>query len=870
MEAERWHLIEKIYHSALDRDPSERAIFLETACSADEDLRREVESLLASSSDAGTFIESPAVQVAAGLLTKEEIEKETAAESLLPGTSISHYQIVEKIGAGGMGEVYRAHDPRLGRDVALKVLPAALTGDPDRLRRFEQEARAAAALNHPNILAIYDVGTWQYGIPYVVAELLEGETLRARLQNGPLPIRTAILIASQICMGLAAAHDKGIVHRDLKPDNLWLTKDGGVKILDFGLAKLLPEKLVPPDLEATATETTSTRIMGTLGYMSPEQIRGRSLDQRTDIFSLGAVLYELLSGRRAFQGPTPADTISAILTRDPAELSSTNEAIPAVVSGIVRRSLEKNPDDRFHSARDVAFALTAASDPAIPEVNNSSRITAFNRKLLLMFFLVITAFACLWLWSPASIRRVLGRTSTVRAIAVLPLENLSGNSEQDYFADGMTDELITELANIPDVRVISRSSVKQFRATQQPLSEIANKLHVDAVLEGSVLKQGDRVRITTQLVRASNDLHIWAHTYEGGLSDIIRLQNDVARSVAGAINAKLNPASEQSPQAHPTPVPPAAYDAYLKGLYSSGKLTPDDMQKSYDSFSAAIAADPNFAPAYAGLAEAYSWAAGLEFLPSNQALPKAEAAANRALELDPQIAMAHHALAWVDYALKWDYSSAENEFRRAITLAPNNSTAHLWYGMFLAQRNRPAESLAEMARAKELDPFSDIVNGLSLTPLMTTREYDKVIAQAIQLLQSNPNDGLAGWFLMSAYEESGDYANAIAQQEKLALSWGGNAQQVAKDFATLRNDFRDHGPRSYWLYREKSAATDPFGLGVAQAHLAETDAMFTNLGKACEQHSTALLYNIQTEPAFDPYRSDPRFRALLQKMSLPY
>ncbi len=869
MEPERWRRVEDLYHSALDRHQNDRAPFLERACEGDEDLRREVESLLSCNNQAADFIESPALQVAAQLLTKEEIEKEAAAESLPPGTTISHYRILEKIGAGGMGEVYRAHDPRLGRDVAIKILPAAFASDPDRMKRFEQEARAAAALNHPNIVAIYDVGTWQYGSPYVVSELLEGETLRACLQRGALPVRKAIDYASQVCLGLAAAHDKGIVHRDLKPENLWITKDSHVKILDFGLAKLMPEKVVVPEL-ATLTESTSTRVMGTLGYMSPEQVRGQSLDHRTDIFSLGAVIYEMLAGRRAFQGTTPADTISAILSRDPAELTAANEAIPHVVSGIVSRALEKNADDRFHSARDIAFALAAASDSATKDAHKAPRTLA---KPALASGAVILLFALLWLWNPRDIRELFGARSgnpRVQSLAVLPLENVSGNAEQDFFADGMTDELITELASLPDVRVISRSSGKRFRSSKQSLAEIARQLNVDAVVEGSVLRQGERVRITAQLVQASNDRHLWAHTYEGNVSDIIRLQNDIARSVTEGIKAKLRPEQEQKLAAQPLPVSAVAYDAYLHGLYFSGKLTPDDMQRSYDFFNKAIAADPQFAPAYAGLAESYSWAAGLQFLPSAEALSKAELAAGKALQLDPNLGMAHHAQAWVNYALKWDMAAAEKEFHRAIELSPNNSTVHLWYGMFLAQTNRSSESMAEMMKAKQLDPFSSIVNGLSMMPLLTSRQYDKLIAEAHQGLQTNPNDGLLGWFLTSAYEQKGDLAKAIDEQEKQAVSYGQDRQKAAQQFGALRHDLQKDGPRSYWMNRQKSltASSDPYQFAVLQAHLGDADAMYASIEKAYKQRSTELLYNIEGEPAFDAYRPEPRFRRFLDEMGL--
>jgi len=880
MEHERWRRVEQLYHSALEREKSDRAPFLEQACKDDEPLRHEVESLLACQEKATDFIESPALEVAAQLLTKEEIE--AGGPTPLPtGTTLSHYRILEKIGAGGMGEVYRAHDPRLGRDVAIKILPQAFAGDPDRLRRFEQEARSAAALNHPNIVSIYDVGTWEYGTPYVVSELLEGETLRACLLKGPLPVRKAIEVSSHIALGLAAAHEKGIVHRDLKPENLFLTKDGQVKILDFGLAKLLPENVLSATLATTtATQTASTKIMGTVGYMSPEQVRGQALDQRTDIFSLGAVIYEMLSGRRAFRGATTADTISAILTCDPPELTANNQSIPPVLSGIVRRSLEKNPSDRFQSVRDVAFAVAAIAEaPATPpatRANASARSApVFSWKAALVVAVSFLAVSLLWIWNPRDIRHGFGsasRTGQIRSLAVLPLENVSGNPEQEYFADGMTDELITQLAGLNDVRVISRTSVMPFKATRKPLSEIASTLHVDAVVEGSVLREGNRVRITAQLVQAASDRELWAKSYEGDIADVIRLQNDVARSVTDEIKAKLSPDEKARLNTIQRAITPEAYDAYLKGLYFSAKLTPDSLQKAFEYFNQAIQSDPTFAPAYAGLAESYGWAAGLYILPPQEALQKAEAAATKALEIDPNLGMAHHALAWVKYARYRDLPGAEREFQRAIELNPNNATAHLWYGMYLAQRKRTDESLAEMRHAKELDPFSSVVNSLAITPLLTSHQYDRLVEEAAQGLKTDPNDGLLNWFLAAAYEQKGDLARAIDVREKEAIASGEDPQRAKQEFAAVRQEFSAQGARAYWLSRQKSLAsspwTDPFELAVVEARLGGTEAMFASLEKAYQQRSVFLLYWIQTEPAFDSFRADSRFQDFLHRIGL--
>ena len=872
MERERWQRVERLYHSALERRSGDRAVFLEQACEHDEELRQEVESLLTCQEKAADFIESPALEEVAQLLTNDEIER-SRPRSLLPGTTISHYRLEEKIGAGGMGEVYRAHDPRLGRDVAIKILPEAFAADADRLRRFEQEARAAAALNHPNIVAIYDVGTWANTTPFVVSELLEGETLRGCLQRGPLPVRKAMEVGAQIARGLAAAHDKGIIHRDLKPENLWLTKDGHAKILDFGLAKLVPEEQVRTDMAtATVTETTSTKIMGTLGYMSPEQVRGQTLDQRTDIFSLGAVLYEMLSGRRAFRGATPADTISAILTRDPPELASDNQSFPGVVSGIVRRSLEKNPNDRFKSARDLAFVLAAASETGSTEGRAGVVRKAPSRALLLVG-LVAVAIGLLWLWNPGDVRNRLSPGSSggpIRSLAVLPLENVSGKADQEYFADGMTDELITRLASLNDVRVISRTSVMQFRATREPLSKIGSMLHVDAVVEGSVLRDGNRVRITTRLVSVDSDRQLWAHSYEGDVADVIGLQGEIALSVSDEIKGKLTPENKERLNTPQRPVPAEAYDAYLQGLYYAAKLTPDDLQKASGYFNQATQRDPTLGVAYAGLAESYSWAAGLSMMPPQEALEKAQAAADKALAIDPNLGTAHHALAWVKYARDWDFPGAEKEFRRAIELNPNNATAQLWYGMYLAQRGRSDESLAAMRQAKSLNPLSPIVNALAMTPLLTSHQYEKLIEEASAGLKSNPNDGALHWLLGQAYAQMGDIPKLIDEQEKQAVLYGEDPQKAKEEFSEVRRDYAKRGERAYWQSREKSmgadSGTDPFDIAVIQSKLGETDAMYASLGNAYQKRSTGLLYWLQSEPAFDKSRSDARFRDLMRRI----
>ena len=482
------------------------------------------------------------------------------------GKRLSHYVIVERIGVGGMGVVYRAHDEVLRRDVAVKVLPAAANADPDRLRRFEQEARSTGALNHPNILAIYGFGNHD-GSPYLVSELLQGRTLRDQMSGGAIPVRKAIDYGVQIARGLSAAHESGIVHRDLKPENVFVSSDGRVKILDFGIAKLLrPEGVGGDGGGATATvQTEAGAVLGTTGYMSPEQVRGESVDHRSDLFALGAVLYEMLSGRRAFSGATPADTMSAILSHDPPSLSTLREGIPPDLDRTVRRCLEKSARERFQSAWDLASDLERLTEfrPAAAQFRPRRWLVpvAVSLGLTLLAGWAVLSDVGSWL-DRFHLRAKVG---PIRSLAVLPLDNFSRDPDQEYFADGMTEQLITTLAQVGTIRVISRTSVMGFKGTRLPLPEIGRRLGVDAIVEGSVQRSGGRVRITAQLIRAANDEHMWAQTYERDLHDALALQEEVAGAIAKRVQAYL-PTSQQQQIASKRQVSARSYELYLRAL----------------------------------------------------------------------------------------------------------------------------------------------------------------------------------------------------------------------------------------------------------------------------------------------------------------
>ena len=538
------------------------------------------------------------------------------------------------------------------------------------------------------------------------------------------------------------------------------------------------------------------------------------------------------------------------------------------------RFIETLPKRGYRFIASVSKSETSAVLAPVAAQASRQHHKAAWRIPVALIALVAIVLSLLLVWSQLRAQRLSG-THRIESLAVLPLHNLSRDPEQEYFSDGMTDELITELAKVSTLRVISHTSVERYKQTKRTLRDIAQELGVDAVVEGTIMRSGDRVRITAQLIDARSDKHLWAESYErelghsegrsyeGNVVDLIRLQSEVARSITDEIAESLKP--NANAQLNPDrAVTPEAYDLYLRGLYFSGRLSPDNLQKAFGYFNQAIEKDRSFAPAYAGLAESYGWAAGLYFLPPQVALQKSEVAATKALEIDPNSGMAHHAMAWVKYARYWDFPGAEREFQRAIELNRNNVTAHVWYGMYLAQRQRTAESWSEMQRAKQLDPFSSIVNSLAMTPLLTSHQYDRLIEEASLGLKTDPNDGVLNWLLTSAYEQKGNLADAIDQQEKQAVAYGEEPQRAKKEFSALRQEFSAKGERAYWLSRQKSLAatawTDPFDIAVVEARLGESDAMFANLDKAYQQRSAALLYWEQTQPAFDRFRTDSRFQ----------
>jgi serine/threonine-protein kinase len=738
-----------------------------------------------------------------------------------------------------MGEVYRARDARLGRDVAIKVLPADFAADPERLRRFEQEARAVAALDHPNILAIHDVGTHE-GAPYIVTELLEGESLRERLIGGGLPVRKAVEVAVQIAQGLAAAHQKGIVHRDLKPANVFMTKDGHVKILDFGVAKLLPKPSErDPAAASTVTNTTEPgTVMGTVAYMSPEQVRGQAVDHRSDIFSFGCVLYEMLTGTSAFSRETAVETMTAILKEEPPEPTSIKASVAAPLSRAIAPCLEKRPEERFQSARDLGFALQVEAKE-FPELRGRSG----------------------------------DATIPIRSIAVLPLVIFSAEPEQQFFADSMTDALITDLAKIGTLRVVSRTSVMRYRQTQKSIREIARELNVDAAVEGSVERAGNRVRIRAHLIRAATDEHMWADAYERDLEDVLVLQNEVARTIAREIQVKLTP-EEHAVLSSARRVDPEAYQLYLRGRYFWVKRTPESVTKAIGLFEQAIDADPTYAQAYGGLADCYM-SLGFSFdvgsLPPTEAIPKAKAAVAKALEVTESLAEVHNPLAFMKLNYDWDFPGAETEFKRALELNPGNANVHHWYAHYLIVAGRPNDSLAESNRALELDPLSPIMSVHLGWLYYYLHAYERALNQLNKTLELDPNYGLAYWYIGLANEQQGAFTEALA-----ALKRG---DELLKDNLVVKADLAhalavsgrkadaEEALRNL-LAISRTRYVNPFEIGLIYIGLGQSEEAFQWLNRAYKERSDLVVY-LRVDPRLDPVRSDPRFQEMVRRMNFP-
>ena len=802
------------------------------------------------------------------------------------GLTVSHYRILEKLGGGGMGVVYKAEDLRLGRYVSLKFLPDELSREPLAIERFQREARAASSLNHPHICTIYDVDQYE-GQSFIVMEFLEGQTLKHRITGKPIDLERVPEYGYQMADALEAAHAKAIIHRDIKPANIFLTDRGQVKLLDFGLAKLLPERKGTNRAKAAAMTFGNTTqdahltsdgvALGTVAYMSPEQVRGQELDERTDLFSLGLVLYEMSTGLRAFSGNTSGVIFDAILNRAPTPPARLNPAIPIQLEQIIAKALEKDRELRYRSASDMRADLqrlkrdTDSASAMSLSTGQSSRQLLRRHWPHFVWGGVLATVLFLFGLNVGNLRdRVFSgdSQSRIESIAVLPFANLSNDSKTEYLSDGITESLINSLSQLPNLAVMSRNTVFRYKGQPADPQKVGKELHVRAILTGRLIQSGDELMISVNLEDVQNSRQLWGEQYNRKLSNLVSVQQEIAGDIYGRLRPRLAGEEKKLLAKRPTENV-EAYQLYLQGLFYWNKWTQADFKRAADFFTQAAQKDPRYALSYAGLADAYSLLGDAGYLPPSEAWPKAKAAAMQALEIDDTLPEAHTSLGLVKEHFEWDWTGAEREFRRAIELNPNSATAHHWYGDYLANMGRSEEGLRETKKAQELDPLSLIINTTLAKQLYLAGKNDQAVEQLRKVLDIDAKFAPARPLLEEVYAGMGKQKEAVAEREKI-LSLSGSPELAA----SVEEDFSKGGYKGVlqsWLDGlteiSKYGYISPYNIAQAYMRVGEKEKTFSWLEKAYEEHDSGLV-SLAVEPMFDPIRSDPRFKDLLRRMKL--
>ena len=789
------------------------------------------------------------------------------------GTRLGPYEILAPIGAGGMGEVYKARDTKLDREVAIKVLPAALAQDPARLARFEREAKLLASLNHPHIAQIYGIEE-SSEVHALVMELVPGEPIR-----GPLPVATAINYARQIAQALEAAHEKGIVHRDLKPANILVTRAGIIKVLDFGLATLVEDAPAsdanPEDSPTMAMALTQEgMVMGTVAYMSPEQARGKPVDRRTDVWSFGVVLFEMLTGRQLFGGETVSDTIAAVLMTEP-DFTALPPDTPANVRALLARCLARDLNHRLRDIGEARHQLEHTSSPSssIPSATSnppSASISPSRGRKIEIFAAVgvLLIAVAVFLWQKRPSATVPPATTSPQAptqsIAVLPFVNQSGNPDDEYFSDGMTDELASALMKVSGLRVAAHSSTFTFKGKPADAREVGSQLHVASVLEGTVRRAGSKLRVTAELVNAADGLALWSERYERDAKDIFKVQDDITGAIVSALRLKLG---ATTPNQTRRPENVEAHDLYLRGRFMFLKGTEDGFRKSLDYFSQALAKDPGYVLAYDGMADAWSFLADA-FLPPREAYPKAQDAAMKALELDALDGDAQSRLAAVRWFYAWDIPAADEGFRRSLQLNPNSADVHYLRSWFLCSLKRWDEGFAETERAIALDPLSPIPSWVREYCFCMSRRFDEALAQHAKTSELDPNFFYVDVPAAIAYREKGMFAESVAEYQRLQKVTGQPMAGLAVTYArmgktsearTILREMLDLASRKY---------VSPELVALIYVSLGEKNQAFIWLDKAYQARSAWLITGVLVLPQYDPIRGDTRYTALLKKMGL--
>jgi TolB-like protein/Flp pilus assembly protein TadD/tRNA A-37 threonylcarbamoyl transferase component Bud32 len=835
-----WQRVKAVFEQALAVDASDRSAFLATACGSDALLRQHVDALLASHAASQSFLE---IHAGAELNLRRRRED-------LDGQTLGTYRLLSRIGAGAMGEVYAAHDEKLNRRVAVKLIAKELAGDADRLQRFRQEAHAASSLNHPNIVVVHDVGKLDER-PFIVTELVEGVTLRERFKKGPLSVPEAIEVALQLTSALAAAHARGLIHRDIKPENVMLRPDGYVKVLDFGLAKLARSEQAPVADTASTNLTHPGQMAGTPAYMSPEQARAESLDARTDVFSVGAVLYEMVTGRLAFPGESHAAVFAEILGQTPTAPASLNPHVPAPLARLIAKALQKDRELRYQSIADMRADLLrlrresgvdrvgpslAAAHAAMAASGWLGRISRPARVVLALVMLVAAVAAVV------AYRRnhaIAESRETRTMLAVLPFENLSEDHAQEYFADGLTEEMTAQLGQLQPAKlgVIARTSTFRYKRTKATAAQIGQELNVDYLLDGSVRRVGDRVRVIAQLVDASKQTQLWSETYERPVTDVLHIQREIADHLVRSLSIQLLPARASISTAGPVNLD--SYDKYLLALHEIGKGTRDGGNKAIEYFKEAIARNPENARIHAALAQAYT-AVTTYYSSPTEVMPLAREAALRALALDPELAAAHVTLANVRLLFDWDWSAAEREYRKALEINPNLPEANLGYATYLATLGRFDEAIARVKQAYRFDPLALESRNEALWIYYFSDRSRETVEQCQRTIDLEPAAGLPYALLALAHGDLGERAEAVRAAEsaiRLANSptiLTTTASALAR--AGQRAEARQLLSRALAMAKERFVCR--FNVAAAEVDLGDTERAFASLEEAYLQRST--------------------------------